>query len=143
MKTNRVDNNPLRGLPSVNRLLAAPAVREMGEHVPAGVLTEAARAVLEAARGALAAGNGQAAEAPSEAELAARVVAEARRRAAPSLLPAINATGIVLHTGLGRARLSEAAQRAVQAVAAAHSVLEIERETGRRGSRRDHVRGLL
>ncbi|HZT42141.1 MAG TPA: L-seryl-tRNA(Sec) selenium transferase [Chthonomonadaceae bacterium] len=143
MKATKEDNNPLRSLPSVHRLLAAPAVRAIGARVPAPVLTEAARSVLEAVRAELVAGNGRGVATPSEAELAERVVAEAQRRAAPSLQAAVNATGIVLHTGLGRARLSAAAQRAVQEVAAAHAVLEIERETGRRGSRRDHVRGLL
>lgn len=143
METTNKENNPLRRLPPVHRLLMDPAVREIEKRVPATLLTEAARSVLEEARAALTTGNGRTEETPSETELAKRVVEEALRRAAPSLQPAINATGIVLHTGLGRARLSAAAQLAVQEVAAAHSVLEIERETGRRGSRRDHVRGLL
>lgn len=61
----------------------------------------------------------------------------------PSLRRAINASGIILHTGLGRAVLSEQAQKAVQDVAEGHSLLEIDTATGKRGSRQDHVSGLL
>ena len=134
----------LRQLPPVHRLLSAPAVTALAERLPQMLLTESARAVLEAAREAVLKSNriGEAVL-PTETTLAAEVAAEALRRAAPSLQRAINATGIVLHTGLGRARLAEAAQTAIREVAGSHSVLEIERETGKRGSRRDHVRGLL
>lgn len=60
-----------------------------------------------------------------------------------SLKRAINATGIIIHTGLGRAVFSEAARRAVDAVAGGHSTLEIDPESGKRGSRQDHVAKLL
>jgi L-seryl-tRNA(Ser) seleniumtransferase len=63
-------------------------------------------------------------------------------RSVPSLARAINATGIVVHTNLGRAPLSEAAQRAV-VEAAGYAVLEIDRATGVRGSRQTHVASLL
>lgn len=65
------------------------------------------------------------------------------KRTKPSLRRAINASGIILHTGLGRAVLSQQAQRAVQEVAAGHSTLEIDTETGKRGSRQEHVSQLL
>lgn len=135
-------DNLLRRLPPVHRLLTAPAVSALAERLPPALLTESARAVLEATRKALAESDGTGAV-PGEAELAARVAEEALRRATPSLQRAINATGIVLHTGLGRARLAEVARDALLEVADGHSLLEIDRETGRRGSRRDHVRGLL
>lgn len=60
-----------------------------------------------------------------------------------SLRRAINATGIIVHTGLGRAVLSEAAVRAVAEIAGSHSTLEIDAESGKRGSRQDHVIKLL
>src|SRR5581483_4366205 len=135
-------DNPLRRLPPVHRLLAAPAVSALAERLPPALLTDSARAVLETARKALAEANGTMVV-PDESELAARVAEEVLRRATPSLQRAINATGIVLHTGLGRARLAAAARDALLEVADGHSLLEIDRETGRRGSRRDHVRGLL
>ena len=62
---------------------------------------------------------------------------------APVLQSAINATGIVLHTGLGRARLAPSAVSAITEVAANHCNLEIDRDTGKRGSRREAVRNLL
>lgn len=75
------------------------------------------------------------------------IVAEAHRRllagAGPSLRPAVNATGVVLHTGLGRAVLAESARRHIEGVIAGHSTLEIDLRTGERGSRHEHVAGLL
>lgn len=137
----------LRGLPSVSRVLAAPALRELAGALPAGLLTEAARAALDAARQEMqqeipAAQNGAVQSLDSEA-LARNAAEIALRRAAPTLRAAINATGIVLHTGLGRARLAPAALAALNEIAANHSNLEIDRDTGRRGSRREAVRDLL
>ncbi len=63
-------------------------------------------------------------------------------RFAPSLRRVINGTGVLLHTNLGRAPLSEAARTAVEAVAAGYSTLEYDAETGERGRRQDHVRSL-
>ncbi|MCW3055664.1 MAG: L-seryl-tRNA(Sec) selenium transferase [Chthonomonadales bacterium] len=133
----------MRSLPSVQRLLAAPEVAVLGEKLPAALVTESVRSVLDAARQALSVRNGLRPEAPTEAILTKRVVVEANRRAAPSLTGAINATGVVLHTGLGRARLAAEAVAAIAEVAAGHSPVEIERESGKRGARRDHVRDLL
>jgi len=135
--------NPLRSLPSVQRLLAVPEVAALGESLPVTLLTDSVRSVLDNARQALRKGNGAADPGLTETMLAKRVVAEANRRAAPSLTGAINATGVVLHTGLGRARLAAEAVAAIAEVAAGHSPVEIERETGKRGARRDHVRDLL
>jgi L-seryl-tRNA(Ser) seleniumtransferase len=134
------ETNPYRRLPSVHRLLQAPVVAALNDRLPPALLTEAARTTLEAARTRLSA-DGDAGL--SEEALAAQTAQEALRRAAPSLQRAVNATGIVLHTGLGRARLADAARDALLEVASGHSLLEIDRETGRRGSRREHVRGLL
>ena len=61
----------------------------------------------------------------------------------PSLRPVLNATGVVLHTNLGRAPLAEAALARVQAVAAGYSNLELDLATGSRGSRQDHVAALI
>jgi L-seryl-tRNA(Ser) seleniumtransferase len=142
--TQGEDPNPLRRLPPIHRLLAAPAVACLADQVPSTLLTEAARQVLEQARRAIQAHQGEGAiPIPGVAELAAQVAHEALRRTRPSLQRAINATGVVLHTGLGRARLADAARDALLDVASGHATVEIDPETGRRGSRRDHVRGLL
>jgi L-seryl-tRNA(Ser) seleniumtransferase len=141
VNTSESQKNLLRQLPSVHRLLAHSVVAQLSA-LPATLLTDSARAVLERYRAEIGAASGSALDI-SEDALAQQVAAEAMRRATPSLQSAINATGIVLHTGLGRARLSEVACSALMEVAHSHSLLEIDRETGQRGSRRDHVRALL
>lgn len=130
----------LRALPAVHRLLAHRDVQAIAGQAPAALLTMTARSVLQKARETLLSG---ARVGFDEDALAGMVTEEALRRTAPCLTSAVNATGIVLHTGLGRARLSRAASEAVREVAENHSLLEIEQETGRRGSRQEHVRGLL
>jgi L-seryl-tRNA(Ser) seleniumtransferase len=122
----------LRQLPAVDRLadlLVAP------HHLAVA----AARAELERAREAVLAGG----PVPREAELAAAAGARARELARPSLRPLINATGVVLHTNLGRAPLPPAALEQVAAVARGYSNLEYELESGGRGERHRHVAELL
>src|SRR5437899_2460790 len=75
--------------------------------------------------------------------LAARVVERARRAGVFSLRPVINATGVVLHTNLGRALVSSLALERLAAVGAAYSNLELDLATKERGSRYSHVEGLL
>src|SRR6185295_18331061 len=61
----------------------------------------------------------------------------------PSLRPVLNATGVIVHTNLGRAPLADAARAAVAAAAAGYGNLELDLGTGERTSRHDHVAGLL
>ena len=77
-----------------------------------------------------------------DAERSRRVAARLRAAAAPRLRRVINASGVILHTNLGRAPLSRAATDAL-AIAAAYSNLELDLETGRRGERADLIKGLL
>ena len=105
-----------RALPSVDRLAVAVA-----------------RAELEARRAEVLAG------ATDDVDLVAR----ARARLAPSLRRVINATGVIVHTNLGRAPLALEAQAAVARAAAGFSNLELDLSTGRRGSRHSHVESLL
>jgi L-seryl-tRNA(Ser) seleniumtransferase len=91
-------------------------------------------AVKEELRAAIAAGGTE----PRELFGAARE--SLSRRFAPTLVRAVNATGVLLHTNLGRAPLSEAAREAVTRIAAGYSTLEYEAGEGRRGRRQDHVR---
>jgi L-seryl-tRNA(Ser) seleniumtransferase len=130
----------LRGLPSVDRLLRALTDRPEVRGVPRGRLTALVREALDAERRrARAAG---AAPAGPDA-LAARVVEQVRRAGLFSLRRVINATGVVLHTNLGRALLSPLALERAGAVATGYSNLELDLATKERGSRYSHVEGLL
>lgn len=100
-------------------------------------LLELARAVLDEYRAALLRGDA----APSSDP--AGLVAERAATLETSLRPVINATGIVLHTNLGRAPLSDAAIEAMREVSRGYSNLEFDLDTGERGSRFAHLEGLL
>ncbi len=137
-----VNTDPRRGLPSVDRL--CQAVLAATPALPLWAVRAAARRALAALReGGPDAGApvppqyrpGPEGRAPSMEDLAARVALEARRLAAPHPRRVLNATGILLHTNLGRAPLAAAARAAVARAAAGYSNLELELETGRRGAR--------
>jgi L-seryl-tRNA(Ser) seleniumtransferase len=123
-----------RRLPSVDRLLRDPAVAQLLAAAPRNVVVAAVRDALEAARTRRAG--------PPD-DWAAEVRERLAGRTSASLRPALNATGVVLHTNLGRAPLAAAALRAVAAVASGYSTLELDLHTGTRGSRTDHCRALL
>jgi len=121
----------LRDLPSVDSLLAD--VRLADE--PHDLVLGAARSVLERAREELRAGR-------TPSPLADSVLEELARTRRPSLRRVLNATGVLVHTNLGRAPLAEAALARVVEVGAGYSNLEYDLERGERGSRQDHL-GLL
>ena len=127
--------DPRRQLPSIDALLAGPGVaRLLAEH-PRGLVVKAARETVDAARI-----NGGAA--PAEGWDAA-LQAAVERLAVPSLAPVINATGVVLHTNLGRAPLAGVAIAALTNVAKGYAALEYDLGRGTRGSRHTHCRDLL
>jgi L-seryl-tRNA(Ser) seleniumtransferase len=133
-ETPRSDSTEeLRRLPSVEQL--ASRLPEALHHLAVA----AAREAIEAARETALAGG----PAPSEEELATSAAAHLVRLARPSLRRVINATGVVLHTNLGRSPLAPAAVARVTEVAAGYSNLEYDLESGRRGSRGAHVEELL
>ncbi|MFL5515909.1 MAG: L-seryl-tRNA(Sec) selenium transferase [Gemmatimonadales bacterium] len=123
-----------RQLPSVDRLLQEPAVEALLRVAPRS-------AVVDAVRDSLAAARTRRAGPPEDwgREIADRL----EQRTRPGLRPVLNATGVVLHTNLGRAPLADAAVRAVVAVAGGYSNLEFDLSSGTRGSRTDHCRLLL
>ncbi len=127
--------DPRRQLPSVDSLLAGPGVRSLLATHPRTLIVKAARAAVDAARD-----NGG--TAPPEGWDAA-VRAAVTRLAEASLAPVINATGVVLHTNLGRAPLAPAAIAALTRVAQGYSALEYDLGRGARGSRHAHCRDLL
>ena len=107
--------------------------------IPRSVIVRSLRSELDDAR-ATATTNGGV---PDVDKLVGRALGRAELAGHSSLERAINATGVILHTGLGRAVLCEAARQAVADIASGHSTLEIETESGKRGSRHAHVRDLL
>jgi len=131
-------DNPYRALPSVDRLLADERLRplEAGERP---VVTEIVRQALEAARAAVADGRPP----PTDDQLVESVLGLAAALFRPSLRPVINATGVIIHTNLGRAPLSEEAIAAMAAVSRGYSNLEFDLEGGERGSRFVHLEGVL
>ncbi len=129
--------DPRRALPSVSALLASEAFRPLVEHGPRGLVTEAIRHAVEEARR----DPGRAPRDPDE--WAQRVASEVAERGRRSLRRVINATGVVLHTNLGRAPLAATALDAAREVADGYSNLEYDLERGDRGSRHTHCIALL
>lgn len=125
-----------RDLPSVNALLETPGVRSLLTHHPRQVVLDAVRTAVDTARNA---GGTQRTE-EQWIETITTAVLESTRS---SLRRVINATGVVLHTNLGRAPLADAAIQAIQEVAGGFSNLEYDIENGQRGSRYSHCVGLL
>jgi L-seryl-tRNA(Ser) seleniumtransferase len=125
---------PLRGLPAVETLLQEPGLLALAEAVPRTLLVEAARAELTQERARLRRSSAPG-KSPTLAALAAGAASRALAAHQPTLRRVLNATGIVLHTNLGRAPLSDAARAAVDEVARGYSTLEYDLATGRRGER--------
>jgi L-seryl-tRNA(Ser) seleniumtransferase len=135
----------LRLIPSIDRLLTDSHIEDLFRAYGRAPVVEALRGVTDALRDGVLGGDGESLLKAADVTALVRERAEQRlmHGAQMSLRPAINATGVVLHTGLGRAVLAERAAQAVDAVAHSHSLLEIDVETGERGSRQSHVRELL
>ena len=131
----------LRQIPKVDELMKQPLLLTLCETVPAQTVTQAVRQILEDLRKDILAGTIE--EMPSVEALCAGIVADANRQAEPSLKKVINATGIILHTNLGRACISARAAAAAQEVAQSYSTLEYNLQAGRRGTRYSHVESLL
>jgi len=129
--------DPRRRLPSVDRLLKSAAVAGLAAEAPRSTVVRAVRSALAAARAAPE-------RAPDDDAGWARAVRHALDAATrPTLRRAVNATGVVLHTNLGRAPLCDTALAAVRETARGYSTLEYDADAGRRGDRHVHCAGLL
>ncbi len=128
-------NDPRRGLPSVDALLALETVAALTAQHPRALVVRAVRAAVNAARE-----DGGAAPAEGWARAVSHQLGQL---AAPSLTPVINATGVVLHTNLGRALLAASAVQAMTAVAQSYASVEYDLGRGARGSRHAICRDLL
>jgi L-seryl-tRNA(Ser) seleniumtransferase len=120
----------------VMQLRDLPSVDELARGVDDPLAVDAARAVLDRAREEIRAGA-------DPGDLAQRLHDELRAARAPSLRRVLNATGVIVHTNLGRAPLAEEALAQVIDVARGYSNLELDLRDGARGSRQDHVAAIL
>lgn len=138
--------DPRRSIPGVDALVELPAFAPLLERAGRDRVVRALRGVQDELRAALAEPDDEVTPSPAEVEdpawYAERVAAALDRADRPSLRRVINATGVVLHTNLGRAPLAAAALDAMTA-AAGYGSLEYDLESGDRGSRYDHCVGLL
>ena len=118
------------------RLRDLPSVDELASESDDPLAVEAARQVVARARERIQAGD-------DPGDLAAQLQAELSTARAPRLRRVINATGVIVHTNLGRAPLAEAALERVREIGRGYSNLEYDVAAGGRGSRQDHVAGIL
>ena len=129
----------LRNLPSVDSVMAIPPVVAVGAGYRRDLVVNLVRQQLDRARQEIRMGG----SAPSAAELAEVVCRELESMARREPRRVINATGVIIHTNLGRAPLSRAATEAMVEAAAGYTDLELDLQTGRRGSRQAHLQSLL
>jgi L-seryl-tRNA(Ser) seleniumtransferase len=128
-----------RHLPSVDKVLAEERIRQLGQDYPHDLLVNLIRQRLERERLSIAAGNPCAAVEEIVVSVCAQVLAMEK----PSLRQVVNASGVILHTNLGRAPLSREALAAMEAASQGYCNLEFNMDSGTRGSRNVHVEGLL
>ncbi|MEW6142428.1 MAG: L-seryl-tRNA(Sec) selenium transferase [Chloroflexota bacterium] len=128
-----------RDLPSVDRVLAHERVKELSLSYPHDLLVGFVRDQLDAARKGIASGRPP----PSVEVIASTVSQHVLALDGPSPRRVINASGVIIHTNLGRAPLSAEAIEAMKAVAAGNCDLEFDVATGERGSRNVHIESIL
>ncbi len=132
-------NSEFRRLPSVDRLISEERIRQLAENYPHELLVSLARHQLERERLAIVSGS----ECPSVDEIVESISAQLRGLENPSLRPVINATGVVLHTNLGRAPLSQEAIAAMDTTSRGYCNLEFDLDSGSRGTRQVHIEQIL
>ncbi|MRG93561.1 L-seryl-tRNA(Sec) selenium transferase [Polyangium spumosum] len=130
-ETRGKDGADLRGIPRVDRVLASPSLPEAKRRLGVASLTRLVRRALDEAREAVRGG----APCPTAEDVAARVAAYAEQTLRTRARRVINATGVVLHTNLGRAPLGARVAEALASSAAGYTSIEIDLATGKRGRR--------
>jgi L-seryl-tRNA(Ser) seleniumtransferase len=133
----------LRQIPSVDQLLAQPSVASLAQRVDRTLLLEVTRAVLADLRAKIAGESQVNLVAVDPASLEKRITSMIEHILSRSLQPVINATGVILHTNLGRAPLTPAALEEFRRTATQYSNLEYDLEAGARGKRDVHTAQLL
>ena len=133
--------NQLSSLPSVDKLLQTDEAEALTESFGRPLTLDAIRAALDEFRGMLKERIGQ--SAPEASAILVRAEAQLRAWTKPGIQPLINATGVILHTNLGRAPLAQDAMRAMAAVGTSYTNLEFDMETGKRSHRLLQASSLL
>lgn len=133
----------LRQLPSVDELLRQPRMAKLAARISRELLVEVAREVLSSLRAEITGENGVSVIPIIPSDLEDVIAREVERILSRTLQPVINATGVVLHTNLGRAPLSPAILDELRQTASRYSNLEYDLETGERGKRDVHTAELL
>ena len=134
--------NPFRNLPSVSQLLESEPLKKLVDSVNHQVVAEGVRTFLDNVRTQMS----SAAEdmnIPTPSEMAEKIADWLKSTRKPSLRKVINGTGIILHTGLGRAPLAQSAIDAVADLSNGYSSVEIDLESGDRGQRINAVERLI
>jgi L-seryl-tRNA(Ser) seleniumtransferase len=134
--------NIFRNLPSVNQLLESEPLKKMVESVNHTVVADGVRTFLNDFRQQVSDAAGEI-NVPSAQEMADKIADWLQDEEVPYLRSVVNATGIILHTGLGRAPLADSAIDAVKEIAAGYASVEIDMKTGGRGQRVKAVERLL
>jgi L-seryl-tRNA(Ser) seleniumtransferase len=137
------DQSLLARLPKVDQVLARPELTALIPELPRSLVKEAVRLQLERLREDILAGETPGDQALSIGSVAAGAARRARNLARPSLRGLINATGVVVHTNLGRSLLAENALQRLLTLNRTYTNLEYDLEVGHRGSRYDHASRLL
>ena len=152
--TDMTKTTAYRLIPSLDSFLSEPGVSPLIDRFGREAVTASARDALDDIRAAIAAATASGGPRPEGAggphppdvsvpALIDRLRLRLEKKFAPSLAPAVNATGVIMHSGLGRAVLSAAAGDSLAAVASGYSTLALDLESGRRVSRDRHVEALL
>jgi L-seryl-tRNA(Ser) seleniumtransferase len=143
-KISKNQQNMLRMLPGVDHVLELCGTRSFFQDIPKTVLVNAIRKILETLRmGILGSEPGITEESLSDAHIAEGVKAAVTKATTPNLKPVVNATGVVVHTNLGRSLLPETVVENIAVIAGRYSNLEYDLDAGKRGSRHAIVEDLL
>jgi L-seryl-tRNA(Ser) seleniumtransferase len=131
----------LRSIPSVDELLNLPELAGLASRLGSSLVVDTARNVLERIRNEVL--QSQTTQALQRHAIAAQIAAQVTVLLTPSLRPVINATGVILHTNLGRAPLAQTAVERIRETAGVYSNLEYDIQEGARGRRDMHTSRLL
>ena len=141
MSPNNSNQQLLRQLPAIESLLQQPQTEPLICSYGRSLVLETFRDIIDDIRQSII--SGETSTIPGEEEIIKETEISLAAHLTPSLYPLINATGVIIHTNLGRAPLSSAALNAVESIAAGYSTLEYDPRLGSRGSRTIHAEAML